>query len=96
MWRLKLASSPDTCEHDDIQGMIWHGADLLCCCNWCCYKQVEGIARVDANDLDPTALTAMSRNVEFNGPTAQAKVHPQQGDARVAMLQNAEVSASTR
>ena len=50
-------------------------------------KEVPGIARVDANDLDPAVVEAMQRNVEFNGPEVVARVHPSCGDCRVAMMQ---------
>ena len=40
--------------------------------------QVQGIARVDANDLDPTALEAMKRNLELTGEPAASRVHPMQ------------------
>jgi hypothetical protein len=33
----------------------------------------------------------MKRNVAFNGGAAAAKVRPQQGDARIVMMQNAGV-----
>ena len=48
---------------------------------------MPGIGRVDANDLDPSVVEAMKRNVEFNGPEAVARVNPLQGDCRVAMMQ---------
>ena len=50
-------------------------------------KEVPGIGRVDANDLDPAVVEAMQRNVEFNGPEVVARVKPLQGDCRVAMMQ---------
>lgn len=37
------------------------------------------------------AAQAMKRNVAFNGGAAAAKVRPQQGDARIVMMQNAGV-----
>jgi hypothetical protein len=37
------------------------------------------------------AAQAMKRNVAFNGGAAAAKVQPQQGDARIVMMQNAGV-----
>ena len=40
--------------------------------------QVQGIERVDANDLDPTALEAMKRNLELTGEPAASRVHPMQ------------------
>jgi len=53
--------------------------------------EIEGVGRVDANDLDASVVEAMKRNVEFNGGAAAAKVRPQQGDARIVMMQNAGV-----
>jgi tRNA (guanine26-N2/guanine27-N2)-dimethyltransferase len=50
-------------------------------------KEVPGIARVDANDLDPAVVDAMRRNVAFNGPEASSRVHPIQGDCRIVMMQ---------
>ncbi|KAK9808261.1 hypothetical protein WJX73_004388 [Symbiochloris irregularis] len=52
--------------------------------------EVEGVARVDANDLDGEALAAMQRNLQWTGPEAEAKVHPTKGDARIIMLQNSD------
>lgn len=43
---------------------------------------------VVANDLDPSVVEHMKRNVEFNGEAAQAKVQPNCADARLVMLQN--------
>lgn len=51
--------------------------------------EVDGIGRVDANDLDPAVVEAMCRNVVFNGPEVASKVRPRQGDARLLMMQNA-------
>jgi tRNA G26 N,N-dimethylase Trm1 len=51
-------------------------------------KEVQGIGRIDANDLDASVVEAMARNVEFNGPEASARVRPRQGDARLVMMQN--------
>jgi len=50
-------------------------------------KEVPGIARVDANDLDPAVVDAMRRNVEHNGPEASSRVRPLQGDCRLVMMQ---------
>ena len=50
-------------------------------------REVPGIARVDANDLDPVVVDAMRRNVAFNGPEASCRVHPIQGDCRIVMMQ---------
>lgn len=37
---------------------------------------------------------AMKRNLEFNGGAAAAKIRPQEGDARIVMMQNAGVRVS--
>jgi tRNA G26 N,N-dimethylase Trm1 len=50
-------------------------------------SEVEGIASVVANDLDPAVVEAMARNVQFTGGEAAARVQPRQGDARIVMLQ---------
>ena len=50
--------------------------------------EVEGIGRVDANDLDSDAVEAMKRNIQFNGPEAEQRMRPLQNDARVVMLQS--------
>ena len=54
--------------------------------------EVEGTGRVDANDLDSDAVEAMRRNIQFNGPEAEQRMRPLQGDARVVMLQSPLVS----
>ena len=41
-------------------------------------RQVEGVARVDANDVDSGALEAMQRNLQWTGQDAAAIVHPMQ------------------
>lgn len=50
--------------------------------------EVEGTGRVDANDLDADVVDAMRRNIRFNGPEAEQRLRPLQGDARVIMLQS--------
>ncbi|KAL3144470.1 hypothetical protein ABBQ32_004211 [Trebouxia sp. C0010 RCD-2024] len=50
--------------------------------------EVEGTGRVDANDLDSDAVEAMKRNILYNGPEAEQRMRPLQGDARVIMLQS--------
>lgn len=54
--------------------------------------EIDGISRIDANDLDGSVVEAMRRNLDFVGGAAAAKVHPQQGDARIVMMQHAGVS----
>lgn len=51
-------------------------------------KEIEGVEKVVANDLDPSVVDAMRRNIEFNGPEVVAKVVPSTGDARIVMMQN--------
>lgn len=57
-------------------------------------SEVEGVGRVDANDLDPAVVEAMRRNIAFNGGAAAQRVRPRQGDARMLMMQNAGVRAA--
>lgn len=57
--------------------------------------EVEGTGRVDANDLDSDAVEAMKRNIQYNGPEAEQRMRPLQGDARVIMLQSPLVSIET-
>lgn len=45
------------------------------------FKEVPGIHSIIANDLDPAAVDAIKRNVEFNGLNVD-QVIPHQGDAR--------------
>jgi len=54
--------------------------------------ELDGVSRIDANDLDPTVVESMRRNISMNGPDAQAKVQPHCSDARLLMLQNPYVS----
>eukprot|EP00615_Pteridomonas_danica_P000021 CAMPEP_0114354728 /NCGR_PEP_ID=MMETSP0101-20121206/19699_1 /TAXON_ID=38822 ORGANISM="Pteridomonas danica, Strain PT" /NCGR_SAMPLE_ID=MMETSP0101 /ASSEMBLY_ACC=CAM_ASM_000211 /LENGTH=563 /DNA_ID=CAMNT_0001496345 /DNA_START=19 /DNA_END=1710 /DNA_ORIENTATION=- len=49
------------------------------------FKEIPGVKQVLVNDLDPAAVEAAKRNVEFNGLTLD-QVSPSQGDAIVAML----------
>mmetsp|Transcript_27832 Transcript_27832/g.49727 ORF Transcript_27832/g.49727 Transcript_27832/m.49727 type:complete len:523 (-) Transcript_27832:218-1786(-) len=50
-------------------------------------KELKGKAIVDANDMDPSVVESMKRNIEFND--LQAEVIPHCADARVLMVQNA-------
>lgn len=50
-------------------------------------SQVEGIRRIDANDLDVTAAAAVRQNLELNDSKASGLVRPIQGDVRLAALQ---------
>ncbi|PRW58454.1 tRNA (guanine(26)-N(2))-dimethyltransferase 2 [Chlorella sorokiniana] len=49
-------------------------------------KEVEGVREVVANDLDPSVVESMKRNIEHND--IGHKVTPSVGDARLVMLQN--------
>lgn len=40
-----------------------------------------------ANDLDPSVVDSMRRNIAFNGGAAAQKVTPSVGDARLVCLQ---------
>jgi tRNA G37 N-methylase Trm5 len=54
--------------------------------------ELDGVSEVHANDLDPTVVEAMRRNISLNGPDVEAKVQPHCSDARLLMLQNPYVS----
>ena len=49
--------------------------------------QIDGVKRIDANDLDETAAAAVRRNLEYNDPKASGLVRPTQGDVRLMALQ---------
>jgi hypothetical protein len=49
--------------------------------------QIDGVSRVDANDLDGAAAEAVKRNLSFNHPRAAAIVQPSQGDVRAIAIQ---------
>lgn len=57
--------------------------------------ELDGVARIEANDLDPTVVESMKQNIAFNGPDVVAKVQPTCSDARLLMLQNPGVSRPT-
>eukprot|EP00887_Chlorella_sp_A99_P005640 scaffold1.g5640.t1 len=51
--------------------------------------EVEGVAEVVANDLDPNVVAAMRQNIEWSGlGEGVARVVPTVGDARLVALQN--------
>lgn len=58
--------------------------------------ELDGVSRIDANDLDPAVVDSMRSNIEFNGPEAVGKVHPTCSDARLLMLQSPEVGSAGR
>ncbi len=51
------------------------------------WLQIDGVKRIDANDLDETAAAAVRRNLEYNNPKASGLVRPTQGDVRLMALQ---------
>ena len=51
------------------------------------HGQIDGVSRVDANDLDEAAAEAIQRNLRLNEPRAAAVVRPSQGDVRTIALQ---------
>jgi tRNA (guanine26-N2/guanine27-N2)-dimethyltransferase len=53
--------------------------------------ELDGVSRIDANDLDPAVVDSMRANIALNGPEVQARVVPTCSDARLLMLQNPEV-----
>lgn len=54
--------------------------------------ELDGVSRIDANDLDPTVVESMRANIAMNGQAVQDKVQPHCSDARLLMLQNPYVS----
>lgn len=50
--------------------------------------ELDGVSRIDANDLDPSVVESMKQNIAFNGAEVEAKVQPTCSDARLLMLQN--------
>lgn len=54
--------------------------------------ELDGISRIDANDLDPAVVESMEQNISYNGPNAEARVQPTCSDARFLMLQSPGVS----
>ncbi|GBF93065.1 tRNA (guanine(26)-N(2))-dimethyltransferase-like [Raphidocelis subcapitata] len=53
--------------------------------------ELDGVSRVDANDLDPSVVDTMRANIAFNGGEAGAKVHACNEDARLLMLKSHQV-----
>ena len=53
--------------------------------------ELDGVDRVDANDLDPAVVETMRANIAFNGPRAEAKVQTFNDDARLIMLKSHQV-----
>jgi tRNA G37 N-methylase Trm5 len=47
---------------------------------------VDGVRRIDANDLDDTAAAAVRQNLELNDSKAAGLVRPIHGDVRMAAL----------
>ncbi|KAK9907632.1 hypothetical protein WJX75_007284 [Coccomyxa subellipsoidea] len=50
--------------------------------------EIDGVKRIDANDLDEKAAAAVRSNLEYNDPKASGLVRPTQGDVRLMALQN--------
>jgi hypothetical protein len=55
--------------------------------------ELDGVSRIDANDLDPAVVDSMRANIALNGLQVQARVVPTCSDARLLMLQSPEVGA---
>lgn len=51
------------------------------------WLQIDGVKRIDANDLDEKAAAAVRSNLEYNDPKASGLVRPTQGDVRLMALQ---------
>lgn len=58
--------------------------------------ELDGVARVDANDLDPAVVETMRGNIRFNGGAAEAKVRACNKDARLLMLESHQVRGERR
>ena len=56
--------------------------------------EIEGVAEVLANDLDPNVVAALRQNIEWNGGLAVEKVTPSVGDARLVALQVGEADGA--
>jgi hypothetical protein len=56
--------------------------------------ELDGVTRVDANDLDPAVVETMRANIRFNGGAAGEKVHACNEDARLLMLKSHQVWVS--
>ncbi|WIA32628.1 hypothetical protein OEZ86_003431 [Tetradesmus obliquus] len=52
--------------------------------------ELDGVSRIDANDVDPAVVESMRANIALNGPGVAARVVPTCSDARLLMLQNPE------
>ena len=66
--------------------------DPMCVYEELC-EQIDGVARVDANDLDEAAAEAVRRNLQFNDTRAAAIVRPSQGDVRAIAIQVCDIQA---
>ena len=55
-------------------------------------KEIPGLGQVIANDMDQDAVTAIQRNIEFNG--VQDAVTAHRSDARLLLLQHEQVCLS--
>ena len=51
-------------------------------------KEIDGVKNIVANDLDPSVVESMKRNIEFNGEDVVRKITPSVGDARIVMMQH--------
>ena len=51
-------------------------------------KEIDGVDKIVANDLDPEVVKAMKLNIEFNGQEVMDKVETSVGDARIVMMQH--------
>lgn len=51
-------------------------------------KEIDHVSKIVANDLDPSVVEAMKKNIEFNGSDVVGRVEPSVGDARIVMMQN--------
>lgn len=50
--------------------------------------EIPNVERVVANDMDPSVVDSIKRNIEFNGKEVAEKVIPSTGDARIVCMQN--------
>lgn len=57
-------------------------------------KEIEGLGRIDCNDLDEKAVENIRRNVAYNGGRPAELIQPIQGDCRLTMYQRVRLFCS--
>ena len=51
--------------------------------------QIPLISHIDSNDMDPSVVESMRRNIAFNGHEVSSRVHTSCSDARILMMSQA-------